>query len=80
MRLFPLNDYISEKTSSFRYVSILEAITVIRTFAACFVAETDIKSAFRIITIPPSDFPLLDMKCDRQLHNDVCLPMGLFCS
>ena len=55
MRLFPLNDYISEKTSWFRYVSILEAIMVIRTFAACFMAKTDIKSAFRIITIPASD-------------------------
>ena len=52
MQLFQLNDYIPEKTSSVRYVSILEAITVIRTFAAYFMAKTDIKSAFGIIPIP----------------------------
>lgn len=40
-------------------------------------AKTDIKSAFRIIPIHPSDFPLLGMKWDNQFYYDVCLPMGL---
>ena len=76
-----VNDYISEKTSLVRYASISEAITVIRTLrAACFMAKTDMKSAFRIIAIHPSDFPLLDMKWDSQFYYDVSLPVGLFSS
>ena len=43
-------------------------------------AKTDIKSAFRIIPIHPSDFPLLGMKLDNQFYYDVSLPMGLFSS
>ena len=39
--------------------------------------KTDIKSAFRIIPIHRSDFPLLGMKWDNQFYYDVCLPMGL---
>ena len=45
--------------------------------AGCFMAKTDIKSAFRIIPIHPSDFHLLGMKWDNQFYYDVCLPMGL---
>ena len=73
-----VNDHIPEETSSVRYASISEAITVIKTLGAgCFMAKTDIKSAFRIIPIHPSDFPLLGMKLDNQFYYDVCLPMGL---
>ena len=43
-------------------------------------AKTDIKSAFRITPIHPSDFPLLGMKWDNQFYFDVCLPMGPFSS
>ena len=73
-----VNDYIPERTSSVRYASISDAITVIKQLGAgCFMAKTDIKSAFRIISIHPSDFPLLGMKWDKQFYYDVCLPMGL---
>ena len=77
MRLFS-EDHIPEETSSVRYAFISEAITVIKTLGAgYFMAKTDIKSAFRIIPIHPSDFPLLGMKLDNQFYYDVCLPMGL---
>ena len=73
-----VNDYIPERTSSVHYASISDAITVIKQLGAgCFMAKTDIKSAFRIIPIDPSDFPLLGMKWDKQFYYDVCLPMGL---
>ena len=73
-----VNDYIPERTSSIRYASFSHAITVIKKLGAgCFMAKTDIKSAFRIIPIHPSDFPLLGMKGDTQFYYDVCLPMGL---
>ena len=73
-----VNDFIPERTSSVRCASISDAITVIKQLGAgCFMAMTDIKSAFRIIPIHPSDFPLLGMKWDNQFYYDVCLPMGL---
>ena len=71
-----VNDYIPERTSSVRYASI--SIRVLKQLGAgCFMAKTDIKSAFRIIPIHPSDFPLLGIKWDNQFYYDVCLPMGL---
>jgi len=58
-----VNDCIPEVCSSVHYASINDAISVIkRKGAGCFMAKTDIKSAFRIIPIHPSDFALLGMK------------------
>ena len=39
-------------------------------------AKTDIKSAFRIIPIHPSDHPLLGMKWWGLYYYDRCMPMG----
>lgn len=39
-------------------------------------AKTDIKSAFRIIPIHPTDFELLGMKWDNLFYYDRALPMG----
>ena len=43
----------------------------------CFLAKTDIKTAFRIIPIHPADYSLLGMKFDNLYYFDGCLPMGL---
>ena len=43
----------------------------------CFLAKTGINSAFRIVPIQPSDFPLLGMKWDNQFYFDVCPAMGM---
>ena len=60
-----------------RYASIEDAIFVIKqTGAGCFMAKTDIKSAFRIIPIHPSDYSLLGMKWQDMYYFDRCLPMG----
>ncbi|CAH3176987.1 unnamed protein product, partial [Porites lobata] len=73
-----VNDNIPDAHSSVHYASISDAIAVLKSLGAgCFLAKTDIKSAFRIIPIHPSDFPLLGMKWDNQFFFDVCLPMGL---
>ena len=73
-----VNDNIPDTHSSVHYASISDAIAVLKSLGAgCFLAKTDIKSAFRIIPIHPSDFPLLGMKWDNQFYFDVCLPMGL---
>ena len=73
-----VNDNIPDAHSSVHYASISDAIAVLKSLGAgCFLAKTDLKSAFRIIQIHPSDFPLLGMKWDNQFYFDVCLPMGL---
>ena len=56
----------------------LSNITAIKaTGEGCFLAKTDIKSAFRIIPIHPADYSLLGMKFDNLYYFDRCLPMGL---
>lgn len=58
-----VNDCIPDDCSSVRYASINDGISVIKqTGAGCFMAKTDIKSAFRIIPIHPNDYSLLGMK------------------
>ena len=47
-----------------------------RAWAGCFMAKTDVKSAFRIIPIHPNDYPLLAMKWENLYYFDRCLPMG----
>ena len=72
-----VNDHIHEEFSSVRYASISDAISVIKKLGAgCFMAKTDIKSAFRIIPVHPKDHPLLGMKWANQYYYDRALPMG----
>ena len=72
-----VNDSTPEECSSVRYASIDDAIFVIKqTGAGCFMAKTDIKSAFRIIPIHPIDYSLLGMKWQDMYYFDRCLPMG----
>ena len=72
-----INDYIPQEFSSVKYACINDTISVIKSFGAgCFMANTDIKSAFCIIPIHPKDHPLLGMKWDSQYFFDCTLPMG----
>ena len=55
-----VKDYIPQEFSSVKYACINDAISVIKSSGAgCFMAKTDIKSAFRIIPVHPKDHPLL---------------------
>lgn len=72
-----VNDSIPDNCSSVHYASIGDAIPIIKRLGAgCYMAKTDIKSAFRIIPIHPSDYSLLGMKWDEAYYFDRCLPMG----
>ena len=72
-----VNDYIPQEFSSVKYACINDAISVIKSLGAgCFMAKTDIKSAFRIIPVHPKDHPLLGMKRDSQYFFGRTLPMG----
>ena len=60
-----------------RYATIDDAIRLIKSLGkGCFLAKTDIKSAFRIIPVSPNDFPLLGMEWQGKFYFDKCLLMG----
>ena len=60
-----------------KYATIDDAVRLIKSLGkGCFLAKTDIKSAFRIIHVAPSDFPLLGMEWQGKFYSDKCLPMG----
>jgi hypothetical protein len=72
-----VNDFIPDHFSSVQYASIGDAIALIKSLGrACYMAKTDIKSAFRIIPIHPDDYHLLGMTWNNSYFFDRCLPMG----
>ena len=73
-----VNDFIPEESSSVLYATINDAISILKKLGkGCFLAKTDIKSAFRIIPVHPLEYPLLGIKWDNQYYFDRCLAMGL---
>ena len=72
-----INDGISEEYSKVRYATVPEAVEYIKKSGqSCFLAKTDIKSAFKIIPIHPSDYKLTGMKFNKQYYYDKTLPQG----
>ena len=58
-----VNDGISRALCSVNYASTDDAIKLVKQLGpGCYMAKTDIASAFRIIPIHPCDFHLLGMK------------------
>ena len=73
-----VNDFIPDYCSTVKYASVGDAIKLLQRLGkSCFMAKTDIKSAFRIIPIHPADYSLLGMKWDNMYYFDRCLAMGL---
>ena len=63
--------------TSVHYASVDDAMaTIKRPGPGCFLAKTDIKSAFRIIPLYQSDYLLFGIKWKNQYYFDKCLPMG----
>ena len=58
-----VNDFIPDYCSTVKYASVGDATKLLKFLGnGCFMAKTDIKSAFRIISIHPADYSLLGMK------------------
>ena len=73
-----VNDFIPDSCSTVKYASVGDASKSIKCIGrGCFIAKTDIKSAFRIIPIHPADYSLLGIKWDNMYYFDRCLAMGL---
>ena len=72
-----VNNYISPESSSVNYATIQDAIAFVKLVGhQCFLAKTDIRSAFRIIPINLSDYFLLGFMWKDSYYHDKCLPMG----
>ena len=42
----------------------------------CYLAKTDIKSAFRILPVHRDDYMLLGFSWKENFYYDLCVPMG----
>jgi len=72
-----VNSFIPQAFSSVHYATIDDAISsILKCGNGCFLAKSDIKSAFRLIPLHPTDHPLLGFSWKDQFYYDCCLPMG----
>ena len=72
-----LNDGISFDYTSVSYATVEDAIGLIKSVGQnCFLAKTDVKNAFRLIPICPSDYDLLGINWQGLYYYDRCMPMG----
>ena len=64
-----VNNFIPDYCSTVKYASVGDAIKLLKCLGhGCFMAKTDVKSAFRIIPIHPADLSLLGMKWDNMYY------------
>ena len=73
-----VNDGIDKDEFSLHYCSIKHAIDLImKTGKGALMGKVDIKSAYRIIPVRPSDRYLLGMRWRDKFYVDLALPFGL---
>ena len=73
-----VNAYISNSDYSLHYITVDNAISIIQKLdQGCFMSKLDIKSAFRKISVHPSDWEPLGMKWQGLYYFDTGLPFGL---
>jgi len=73
-----VNDHIPKSLCSLSYITVDNAIQKILEYGQyTILAKVDIKSAFRLIPVHPTDRHLLGMRWRRQVYIDTCLPFGL---
>ncbi len=73
-----VNHSISKDNFSLQYITIDDAIEGIKQFGSgCFLAKTDIESAFRLVPIHLDDYELLGMCWEGKYYYDKVLPFGL---
>ena len=72
-----VNDGISTEDSFVQYARVDDAVTMIKQLRqGCFLAKTDVKSAFRIIPILPRDYDLLGIFWQGKYYYDRVILMG----
>ena len=72
-----VNDGIAHEHSTVHYARVDDAVKMIKQLGrGCFLAKTDIKSAFRIIPLRPSDYDLAGMFWQGKYYYDRVMPFG----
>lgn len=72
-----VNDFIDREYCSVKYSSIDDAVKMIHILGrGSLLAKCDVKSAFRLLRLAPSEFDLMGFKFRGQYYFDKCLPMG----
>lgn len=75
---YSVNDFIPDYCSTVKYASVGDVTKLIKRLGrSFFMAKTDMKSAFRIIHIHPTDYPLLCIHWNDLYYFDGILAMGL---
>jgi len=73
-----VNDGIPPQLCTLTYVTIDDAIlNILKSGRNTMLAKIDIKSAFRLLPVHPSDRHLLGMKWRGNIYIDHCIPFGL---
>ena len=72
-----INYFIEKDDFSLQYITIDNAIAAVQKFGpGCFMAKTDIESAFRFFPVHPDDWELLGMFWDEQYYLTKCSHSG----
>ena len=72
-----VNDHIPQVEKTVHYQRVDDAVQAIyRSGKMCWLAKTDIASAYRIVPVNPDDYRLLGMEWRGRYFYDKCLPMG----
>ena len=72
-----INDGIPPEFYKVQYASVSQAVDLISSLgSSCFLAKSDIKSAFKIIPIHPSDYKLTGIVWNNHYYFDKTLPQG----
>ena len=72
-----VNDFIPKEDFSLSYVMVDTAIAIIKKLGpGSLPSKVDIESAFRLIPVQASDWPLLGMKWHHKFYFDKVLSMG----
>ena len=73
-----INDHISKEQYSLQYASVDDAIQILTNLGkGALMAKVDLKSAFRVVPVHPTDWELLGMFWRNAFYIDTCLPFGL---
>ena len=72
-----VNDFINKDECKVHYASFDAAVDLVMSMGRnAWLAKTDIKSAFRLLPVAPSDYELLGFQFQNMYYYDMCLPMG----
>ena len=72
-----VNSFIDPELASVQYSSFDQVVEIVSNLGkGALMGKMDIKSAFRLIPVSPSDFDLLGIQFNDQYFIDKCLPFG----